>query len=113
MSKTSPPVPDGLSPRSATVWNELTCPASWAAHELVAFQRALEWFDRSDALIASAAAATGREAAGFLKLSMDASNTGLRYWRTLKFIDADQAARRPGRPSDDGWSAKRKLQKVG
>ena len=47
-------------------------------NELVSLRRALEWFDRSDALIASAEGTTdARERAALLKQAMDASNCGL------------------------------------
>ncbi len=106
------PIPQGLSPQSADLWRELTDRHRFADFELVTFRRALQWFDRSDAVSAQAATATGREQAALLKLSMDSANTGLRFWRQLKFTDG-QPARRPGRPSGDEWSPKRRLQKVG
>ena len=59
-------------------------------------------------------AAAGDGAAGtraLLKQAMDASTTGLRFWRQLKFTDGTPA-RRPGRPSDLDWSPKRKLAKL-
>jgi hypothetical protein len=85
----------------------------FASHELVPFGRALAWFDRSDALCqaADAAAEAGARAA-LLKQAMDASTCALRYWRQLKFVDRHVLARRPGRPSDTEWSAKRKLAQV-
>jgi hypothetical protein len=108
---TSPPVPKGLSTESMGIWKELTTLHRFEAHELVAFERALVWFDKSDAWLRDAEAAEGRLAASLVKMSMDASNCGLRYWRTLKFTDGT-TARRPGRPPGDEWSAKRKAQKL-
>src|SRR5262245_4823847 len=108
---TSPPVPDGLTPASAGIWAELTTRHQFADYELVTFSKALEWFDRADEMSALADAVEGRELAALLKQAIDASTCGLRFWRLLKFTDG-AAARRPGRPSDDGWSAKRKAQKL-
>ena len=105
-------VPRGLSPTSAGIWRELTTLHRFEAHELVAFERALTWFDLSDQWLLDAAAAEGRERAQLTKQAMDAATSGLRFWRTLKFVDGNQA-RRPGRPSDGDWSAKRKLQRAG
>jgi len=97
---TSPPVPKGLSPKSRGTWKTLTTssPTSenrWQAQELVGLERALRWFNRADDWLVAAEGAQGREAQQLVKQSMDASNCGLRYWRTLKFSDA-AAARRPG-----------------
>jgi hypothetical protein len=104
--------PKGLSVRSREIWDELTTLHRFEPHELVAFTRALTWWDRADGWLREADAAEGKTAVLLVKMSMDASNCGLRYWRTLKFSDGT-AARRPGRPSGDDWSAKRKLAKVG
>jgi hypothetical protein len=101
--------PKGLSTGSRGIWNELTTLHRFEAHELVAFERALRWFDRADAWLKEADAAEGKTAVLLVKMSMDASNCGLRYWRTLKFTDG-VAARRPGRPSGDNWSLTRQLQ---
>lgn len=76
------------------------------------FERALTWFDLSDRWLAEAAGAAGRERAQLAKQAMDAATSGLRFWRTLKFVDGSPA-RRPGRPSDTGWSAQRRMQKAG
>jgi hypothetical protein len=105
------PAPKGLTPKSAAIWHELTERHAFEAHERVAFERALRWFDKADGWLRAADAAEAREAVQLVKMSMDASNCGLRYWRTLKFVDGT-AARRPGRPSGDDWSLKRKLQAV-
>ena len=84
----TPPVPRGLSPRSRAIWRDLVTEHTFENNELVSLRRALEWFDRSDALIASAEGTTdARERAALLKQAMDASNCGLRYWRVLKFVD--------------------------
>ena len=101
------PVPKGLSATSVGVWQTLTMQHSFADYELVTFERALRWFDRADAWLTASATVTGPEQARLVKQSMDASNCGLRYWRTLKF--AAGVARRPGRPSDSEWSPKRRL----
>jgi hypothetical protein len=107
----TPSVPHGLSAGSADIWKELTTLHRFEAHELVAFERALKWFDKADGWLQDAETAEGRSAGLLVKRSMDASNCGLRYWRTLKFTDGS-AARRPGRPPGDAWSAKRKAQKL-
>jgi hypothetical protein len=103
--------PKGLSVKSAAIWQELTEHHKFEAHERVAFERSLRWFDRSDVLLLAADKAEPREAAQLFKLAMDAATSGLRFWRTLKFTDGT-AARRPGRPSDADWSRKRQLQAI-
>jgi hypothetical protein len=108
---TTVPVPKGLSRGSADIWRALTTAHVFEQHELIMFERALVWFDKADAWLRASTAASGRAQAALVKQSMEASTCGLRYWRTLKFVDG-AAARRPGRPSGDDWSAKRKLQKV-
>ena len=102
-------VPKGLTAGSRGIWDELTSIHQFEQFELVAFERALRWFDRADAWLKEADAAQGKTAVLLVKMSMDASNCGLRYWRTLKFTDGT-AARRPGRPSGDNWNLKRQLQ---
>jgi hypothetical protein len=111
MTAPLPPIPAGLSPESASLWKALTTRHRFADFELVTFRKALEWFDRADALCADADRADGRESAALLKQAMDASCCGLRFWRQLKFTGGE-AARRPGRPSGDLWSAKRQAQKL-
>ena len=103
-----PPVPPGLSPTSAGIWRELTGTHTFEARELVTFERALRWFDRSEQWLAEAAGAEGRERAQLVKQSLDASTAGLRFWKTLRFVDG--LPRRVGRPSDDAWSPQRKRQ---
>ena len=104
--------PHGLPEASRAIWAELTTEHTFEPYELVTFTRALRWFDRADALcLAADAASTAREGAALLKQAMDASTTALRFWRQLKFTDGTPA-RRPGRPSGDEWSAKRRLQKA-
>ena len=103
------PIPYGLSAWAAGVWGELTALHHFEQFELVAFERALRWFDLSDQWLTDAEAASGAERSRLVKQGMDAATSGLRFWRTLKFAD-DAAVRRPGRPSGDDWSAKRKLQ---
>ncbi len=68
-------------------------------HEVVTFTRALTWFDLADALQLEAETLSGREKDAKLKAAGDASTTGLRFWRTLKFVDPAKPIRRPGRPS--------------
>lgn len=102
-------IPKGLTAASLGIWDELTILHRFEPHELVAFERALRWFDRADGWLREADAAEGKTAVLLVKMSMDASNCGLRYWRTLKFTDGT-AARRPGRPTGDNWSLKRQLQ---
>lgn len=80
----------------------------FADHEVVSFWRALEWFDRSDVAAAGAHAAPDpAEAARHWKLATDAAQTGLRFWRTLKF-PVPPGVRRPGRPAGADWSPARK-----
>jgi hypothetical protein len=105
------PVPQGLSSTSGVVWQSLTTQHRFEDFELVAFERALRWFDKADVWLTESATVTGPDQARLVKQSMDASNCGLRYWRTLKFVAG--VARRPGRPSDTEWSPKRKLQQAG
>lgn len=102
------PVPRGLSSWARGVWRELTAECEFERHELVTFERALRWFDASDALFASAQdAKEPKEQRDLLKQSMDASNTALRHWRALKW-PTPAGARRPGRPSGAEWSPARK-----
>lgn len=101
------PAPKGLSRASRRIWRELTLTHDFGAHELVAFERALKWWDVSDTAFADAESRTGRERAELMKLSLDASNAALRCWRTLRF-PAPIGARRPGRPAGNDWSAHRK-----
>ena len=108
---TALPVPKGLSRKSRRIWETLTTEHRFESHELVSLARALAWFDKADGWLRAAERAQAREAQQLVKQSMDASNCGLRYWRTLKFTEG-VAARRPGRPSDDDWSRKRKLQAI-
>jgi hypothetical protein len=111
MTKTSPP--SGLSRQARQTWRELTVLHRFERHELEAFNRALLWWDRSDRAWTASETATGGDHTRLVKQAIDAANAALRHWRTLKFIDP-AAVRRPGRPSDSEWSAKRKaqLQKV-
>ena len=90
------PAPSGLSPWAVSVWAELTGLHRFEAHERITFERALRWWDRSDAAAE----------AGDMKLSIDASSAALRHWRILKF--PTPAARPPGRPAGPDWSAKRR-----
>jgi hypothetical protein len=108
---TLPPVPKGFSAEWSRVWTTFTTKHAFADFELVTFRKALEWFDRADALCADADRAEGRESAVLLKHAMDASCCGLRFWRQLKFTDGE-AARRPGRPSGPDWNAQRKAQSL-
>jgi hypothetical protein len=110
--KTSSPA--GLSRRSVRIWRELTERHHFERHELIAFERALRWWDQADLWLLASKTATGRAQASLIKQSMDASTAGLRFWRTLKFVDLDNPARRPGRPSGEAWSAQRRVMgKVG
>jgi hypothetical protein len=92
------PVPSGLSPWAVRTWTELLGLHEFAAHELVVFERALRWWDRSDAAADK----------GDMKLAMDANSSALRCWRTLRFPAPEGTTRRPGRPSGDGWNAQRR-----
>lgn len=105
-------MPEGLSAASQAVWRAMLAQHHFETHELSALANALRWEDQSTALLIDAAAATEPARSKLLKLGMDAATCSLRFWRSLKFRDGD-TARRPGRPSGDAWSAKRKLQKIG
>lgn len=93
------PPPADLSPKSQALWIELLQASEFRRDELTALERALRLFDDADKLRAD----------GELKLSLDCSNAALRYWRLLKFVEPSPA-RRPGRPSGDEWSSKRRSQ---
>ena len=66
-----PDPPAGLSRASQRVWRELTTLHAFEAHELIAFQRALVWWDKSDAWLEASEDAEGREQAQFVKQSLD------------------------------------------
>jgi hypothetical protein len=108
-SRTHPDPPAGLSRGARRIWRQLTALHDFEAHELIAFERALVWWDRSDEWMEASETATGRDRTALVKQSLDGANMALRHWRTLRFRDED-AARRPGRPSGDEWSAKRRAQ---
>jgi hypothetical protein len=93
----SPP-PAGLSRRSRARWVRLHELNDFAAHEDDQLERGLKWFDVSDALRLEAEGLRGRERDSKLKAAGDAATVALRFWRTLKFTDPAQPARRPGRP---------------
>ncbi len=77
----------------------------FAVHEWVALEWALRLWDLSDRRLAEAGATSdGRQSARLEKQGLDAATAALRHWRLLKFSDGEPA-RRPGRPSDRGWSA--------
>ena len=109
MKDKSPP-PQRLSQQSRRIWRQLTALHRFEPHELIAFERALGWWDRSDEWLQASEAAEGREQARLVKQSLDAATAALRHWRVLKFVDPAAPARRPGRPSDSDWSRKRKAQ---
>jgi hypothetical protein len=109
-TSTQPDAPASLSRGSRRIWRQLTALHQFEAHELIAFERALSWWERSDEWLEASKKAEGREQAQLVKQAMDAANAALRHWRTLKFSDPDAGVRRPGRPSGDQWSAKRKAQ---
>jgi len=95
--------PAGLSRWAKEVWRELMAENTFMPHEVVTFTRALTWFDLADALQLEAEGLHGREKDAKLKAAGDASTTGLRFWRTLKFVDPTRPARRPGRPPGKTW----------
>jgi hypothetical protein len=100
--------PAGLSRWARGVWTRLLADNEFSDSELITFARALKWWDLSDKLLAEAATAgSGQAQAQLTKLSLDAATSALRHWKTLKFTDASKPARRPGRPSGDGWSPAR------
>jgi hypothetical protein len=101
------PVPPGLSAWAGRIWLQLTSRHDFADYELLALEKSLRWWDLSDRWLAESASLEGAAQAGKVKQSLDASQAGLRYWRTLKFAPPAGTARRIGRPAGDGWSARR------
>ena len=99
--------PAGLSRWAKEVWRELMAENTFMPHEVVTFTRALTWFDLADALQVEAEGLSGREKDAKLRAAGDASTTGLRFWRTLKFVDPAKPTRRPGRPPGKGWAQMR------
>jgi hypothetical protein len=95
--------PSGLSRRSRALWTELHSANDFAPHEDDQLERALRWYDVADRLLHEAEKLDGRERGARLKAAGDAATTGLRHWRTLKFVDPTKPARRPGRPSGKRW----------
>src|SRR5215467_10950814 len=93
-----PRPPGDLSAWARGVWRELMLENDFARHEIVAFTRALTWWDLEDVLRLEAESLSGGEKERRLKAAADASTTALRHWRTLKFVDPAKPARRPGRP---------------
>ncbi len=100
--------PKGLSSQSADIWAAVTAENAFSAHETPLLEAWLRWADRSEAWFREAQSLTGTAQAALLKRAMDAATTSLRFRKALKFTDPDAAVRRPGRPSGDGWNAKRK-----
>jgi hypothetical protein len=90
--------PPGLSTRNRTLWADLHVANDFAPHEDDQLGRALRWFDVADCLQREAGKLKGPERIARLKSAGDAATTGLRHWRTLKFVDPAKPARRPGRP---------------
>ena len=80
--------PEGFSDWALAVWTTLIAKHSWEEHEVVVFERALRWWDTSDAAAVAAKTATGAEMMRLTKLSLDASTAALRHWRALKFEPA-------------------------
>lgn len=101
-----PKAPRGLSPWARRTWADLTARHSFEAHELIAFERALRWWDAADQLMANTDGDEKARAAR-LKQAMDASSTALRHWRALKW-PTPEGVRRPGRPAGAEWSPTRK-----
>ena len=106
--KSSPKTRAGHSAWARKVRRTLLACHEFGEHELVAFERALQWWDRSDAWLVDSEACTGRERAALVKESLDAAQIALRYWKVLKFPPPEGTTRRPGRPSGDMWSARRR-----
>ena len=95
--------PSGLSRRSRALWTELHSANDFAAHEDDQLERALRWFDVAARLLREAETLNGPLALVRLKAASDAATTGLRHWRTLKFVDPAKPSRRPGRPPGKPW----------
>jgi hypothetical protein len=89
------------------LWTDLHALHDFDRHELVAFERALEWWDRSDQWLEESKAATGQDRSRLVKQSLDAATAALRCWKTLRFAAPGGTSKRPGRPSDSRWSAMR------
>src|SRR6266542_5325759 len=102
-SNGSQPPPAGLLPLSRALWIDLHEVNHFAAHEDYQLEPSLRWFDETARLRDEAEALTGRDRAQRSRAAMDASTTGLRHWRTLKFTDPAKPPRRPGRPPGRGW----------
>jgi hypothetical protein len=100
--------PAGLSKWARGVWTTLLRDNDFSDSEIVAFTRALRWWDLSDSLLAEANAAQGGARAQMTKLSLDAATSALRHWKVLKFTDPANPSRRPGRPGGVDWSSGRK-----
>ena len=100
---TLPQPPKDFSAWARGVWRELMRENDFMPHEVVTFARALRWFDLADALQLEAEGLSGREKDAKLKAAGDASTTGLRFWRTLRFVDPAKPTRRSGRPPGKPW----------
>ncbi len=109
-TSSTPPPPRDLSPASAQIWKDVIRDHEFEAHELPLLVSALKWRDRSTTWLKESETAAGREQARLVKQSLDAAQASLRHFRALKFTDADDKTRRPGRPSGDDWSPKRRRQ---
>jgi hypothetical protein len=93
------PAPKGLSAAKAAIWRKLTSAyPTWSPAELFAFEMFLKQEDLADE----------RQAAGDLQAAHQAHTIAFRYWRTLRFVDPGQPARKVGRPSGSNWNAARK-----
>jgi hypothetical protein len=109
MSATERPrPPDGLSEWARGIWNGLHRRHTFEEHERLVLAAALEWWDRSTAWLLESESASGRDKAQLRKAALDAAQSGLRFWRTLKFPASDGIPVRPGRPAGDAWSPVRR-----
>jgi len=99
MSRRLPP-PQGCSAWARRTWIELTTRLDFQDYELLALERALGWWDRSDAWLLEAASLEGAAQGAMVKRALDAAQTGLRFWRTLKFSTTDAACCRTPRSAE-------------
>ncbi len=106
--------PSGLSERSKGIWTRLCRTWDFEAADLEILQRSLENMDLGDTLLEQAVSAGFTSPAGKAALGArrDVQALALKYWAALKLHGGGDGVRRPGRPSDDGWSAKRRRDPV-
>jgi hypothetical protein len=102
-----PRPPAKLSAWAREEWARLHELHDFERYEDLVLTRSLRWFDLSDKWLAQAERAKSeKQRRVLIAQARDASQTGLRFWRALKF-SGDDPTRRAGRPSDRAWSSQR------